>query len=291
MNYFLNQLMNGICQGAIYALMAMGYSVIAGITGMVSFTYGDIMTIGAFATFYAFQFAGNHIILGILAAFAATWLIGVVVYKTCYERFLDAPRHITLICTFGFGTLLRNLMQILFGEAKKPMLNVVNNMVFDIGPISISLLQIVILLIVIALSILLNLYFKKTKTGLMLRAVGEDRTAASVVGINVKKYTLIGSCIGSSLGGVAGMLLAVYYQTVYATLGNYMSMKSFSASVLGGLSDVGLSSLGGICIGIIENLGIAVSSASFRDIFTFTFLMLVLIIKPQGFAAKKGARP
>ncbi len=291
MSFFLNILVNGICQGAIYALMAMGYSVIAGITGLVSFCYGDLMTLGAFASYYAFMYAGNNILFGIIAAFSLSWITGIIVYKLCYERFLNAPKYITLICTFAFGTLLRNLMQIIFGESKKPMLNIVKNKLFHFGSVSITLLQIVILLIVLILSILLSLFMNKSKTGLTLRAISQDRTAASVVGINVKKYTMIGSCMGTALGGIAGMLLGVYYQTVYATLGNTMSMKSFSASVLGGLTDVAMSSVGGMCIGIIENLGIALASTDFRDIFAFTFLVIVLIIKPQGFSKKGGVRP
>lgn len=291
MEYFLNQLINGVCQGAIYALMAIGYSTIVGVTGMVTFTYGDILVMGAFASFYMFEFVGTNIWLGIVAAFAACWVLGIIVYKLCYERFLNAPRYITMICTFGFGIAIRNLAQILFGENKKPMLNIIGNQVYSLGAAKITLLQIVILLTVIILSVLLSLVFTKTKMGIALRAVREDRTAAYVVGVNVKKYARIGSCIGCSLGGVAGLLLSIYYQTVYATMGGNLGMKAFAASVLGGLTDVRMSAFGGICIGIIENLGITFSSASFRDIFAFVFLMLILFIRPQGFAAKKGGRP
>ena len=153
MEYFISQLINGICQGAIYALMAIGYSVIAGVTGMVSFTYGDIMTIGAFASFYVFQFAGNHLILGLLGSFLGTWLLGIVLYKLCYEKFLNAPRYIPMICTFACGIAIRNLAQIIFGEAKKPMLNVVKNQIIDLGFAQITLLQIAILLTVVILAV------------------------------------------------------------------------------------------------------------------------------------------
>ena len=292
MEYLASQLINGICQGAIYALMAIGYSVIAGVTGMVSFCYGDLMTMGAFAAFYIFEYAGTNILFGVAASFIACWLLGIVVYKLCYERFLEAPRHITMICTFGFGIGIRNLAQILFGEARKPMLNIVENHAFQLGPqIRITLLQLTIFATVIILALLLTWFLNKTKTGISLRAISQDKTASYVVGINVKKYAMIGSCLGSSLGGIAGLLLAVYYQTVYVTMGSSLSMKSFSATVLGGLTDVGFSAFGGLCIGVIENIGIALSNASFRDLFTFSFLMLVLIIRPQGFATKKGVRP
>ena len=292
MDYLLGQIMNGVCQGAIYALMAIGYSVIAGVTGMVSFCYGDLMTMGAFAAFYTFEYAGSNLLLGVVASFAVCWILGIVVYKLCYERFLNAPRYITMICTFAFGIGIRNLAQIVFGEARKPMLNVVGNRAISLGgDLQVTMLQITILVTVIVLAVGLSLFLKRTKVGLSLRAISQDKTAAYVVGIDAKKYSLIGSCLGSSLGGVAGLLLAVYYQTVYVTLGYSMSMKSFSATVLGGLTDVPLSAAGGLLIGLIENLGISLTNTSFRDLFTFTFLMLVLLIRPQGFAKKKGARP
>ncbi len=291
MEYILNQLINGICQGAIYALMAISYSVVVGVTGMVTFTHGEVMMIGAFAAFYVFQYAGSHLVLGLAGAFAASWLLGMLVYKICYEHFFNAPRHISLICTVGFSTLVQNLAQIVFGANRKPVLNIIENHVFRLGPVRISLIQVMILIIVIVLATLLTVYFNKTRAGMALRAVSQDKEAAYMVGISVKKTAMVGNCIGCGIGGIAGMLLSVYYQTCYATMGSTMSMKAFSASVLGGMTDVRFSSIGGMLIGIIENLGITFSSASFRDVFAFGFLILVLIIRPQGLAARKGARP
>lgn len=291
MEYICNQLINGICQGAIYALMAIGYSVVVGITGMVTFTHGEVMMLGAFAAYYTFLWAGNNLLLGIITSFAASWVVGMAVYKVCYERFFDAPRHISLICTVGFSMLIKNLAQIIFGPNRQPVLNVIDNRVYTIGPVSINLLQILILLIVVVLASALSLFLNKTKKGIALRAVSQEKTAAYMVGINVRSTAMIGNCIGCGIGGVAGMLMAVYYQTCYATMGGTMSMKAFASSVLGGMTDVRLSAVGGLCIGIIENIGITFSSANFRDAFAFCFLILVLIIRPQGFATKKGARP
>ena len=291
MDYILNQLLNGICQGAIYALMAIGYSVVVGVTGMVTFTHGEVMMIGAFASFYIFQYAGNNILLGVLGSFAASWCIGMFVYKVCYERFFNAPRHISLICTVGFSMLLKNLCQIVFGPNKQPMLDIIENTVFQLGTLRISMLQIVILLIVVILALVLTFFLNKTRAGIALRAISQDKTAAYMMGINVKSTAMIGNCIGCGIGGVAGMLMAIYYQSVIVTMGGTMSMKAFSSSVLGGLTDVRMSAIGGLCIGIIENLGITFSSANFRDAFAFLFLILVLIIRPQGFTKKKGARP
>ena len=291
MEYFLNQLINGICQGAIYALMAIGYSVVVGVVGMVTFTHGEVIMIGAFASFYMFELCGNNIFLGLIASFAASWVLGMCVYKICYERFFSAPRHISLICTIGFSMLVKNLAQIVFGPNQKPMLEVVDNRVYSLGSVQISMVQIVVIITVVILALILSLFFNRTKWGIALKAVSQDKTAAYMMGINVKRTAMIGNCIGCGLGGVAGMLLSIYYQTLQATMGGSLGMKAFSSSVLGGLTDIRCSALGGLCIGIIENLGITISSASFRDIFAFAFLILVLIIRPQGFASKKGVRP
>ena len=158
LQYIVNQLINGVCQGAIYALMAIGYSVVAGITGMVTFTHGEVMMIGAFAAYYSFLYAGNNIFLGLLFSFSASWLLGIAVYKICYEKFLNAPRHIPLICTVGFSMLVKNLAQICFGANKKPMLNIIDNKVFNLGIVTINLLQLVIFSVVVVLAVLLSVY-------------------------------------------------------------------------------------------------------------------------------------
>jgi len=290
MDYYLSQLINGICQGSIYALMAIGFSVVFGVVGLVTFTHGEVIMIGAFAAFYAFQLVGNNLLIGIVASFAASALIGVFVYKVCYERFLDAPEYISLICTIGVSMLLKSLAQIVFGPNNKPMLDVVPNRFYGWDTVGLTLIQIIVIATVAVLSILLYLFLNRTRWGIMLRAVSQDRKAAALVGIDVKHTILAGNCIGCGLGGVAGMLLAIYYQTLVATMGGAAGMKAFAAAVLGGLSDVPCAAFGGFFLGVIENLGITFTSASFRDIFAFVFLLIVLLIKPEGFAHKKGAR-
>ncbi|HWP68206.1 MAG TPA: branched-chain amino acid ABC transporter permease [Rectinemataceae bacterium] len=291
MDYYLSQVINGICQGSIYALMAIGYSVVVGVVGLVTFTHGEVIMLGAFASYFAFQFFGNNLILGIIASFAASAFIGIFVYKICYERFFDAPRHISLLLTIGVSMLLRNLTQILIGPNNMPLLGIVPNKFFGIGLVGVTLVQIIVIVTVISLSLLLFLLFNKTRWGIMLRAVSQDKKAAALMGINVKVTSMAGNCLGSGLGGIAGMLLAIYYQTLIATMGGSAGMKAFSASVLGGLTDIPSAALGGLSLGIIENLGITFASASFRDIFAFIFLLLVLLIKPEGFARKRGVRP
>ena len=294
MEYVLNQIVNGICQGSIYALMAIGYSVIVGVVGMVTFAYGEIMMIGAFGAFYSFQYFGNNLPLAIIAAFASSFILGIAVYKVCYEKFFNAPRHISLLCTIGFSMLMRNLAQIVFGPEIKPVINIINNKTYalHLGSISVDfkLLQIVVMLLVIFFAVSLTLFFNRTRWGVALRAVSQNKQAAYLMGINVRSTAMLGNSLGCAFGGIAGILLSIYYYAVSSTMWGGFSMKAFSASVLGGLVDLRLSALGGLCMGIIENLGITISSATFRDVFAFGFLILILVIRPQGFAAKKGNR-
>lgn len=287
MSYILDQLMNGLCQGAIYALLAVGYSVVAGVTGMITFTHGEVMMIGALASYELFMYATGNLAAGILVGFAASWILGILVYKICYEKFFDAPSYIPLLCTIGFSMLTKNAVQAVVGSDRKPMLNVVEIENYQLGPIQINNLEIIIVLIVVVLAAALSLLFNKTRWGIALRAVSQNKKASHLMGINVNKMAMLGNCIGCGLGGIAGVLLAVYYQTFYATMGSTTSFKAFSSAIVGGLTDLRFSALGGLCIGIIENIGIAFSSSNFRDIFAFIFLLLVLMIRPQGFAKRR----
>jgi branched-chain amino acid transport system permease protein len=288
MDYYLSQIINGICQGSIYALMAIGYSVVVGVVGLVTFTHGEVIMLGAFAAYHAFLLAGNNLLLGVAASFIASGLIGIFVFKICYEKFFNAPRHISLLCTIGVSMLLRNLAQLIFGPNIKPLLEVVPNKFFGSGLVGFTLVQIIIIITVVSLSLFLYLFFNRTKWGIMLRAVSQDRSAAALVGINVTVTSMVGNSIGCGLGGVAGMLLAVYYQTLVYTMGGSAGMKAFCSSVLGGLTNIPSAAAGGLSLGIIENLGITFSSASFRDIFAFVFLLIILIFKPEGFSRKSG---
>ncbi|MDD3212881.1 MAG: branched-chain amino acid ABC transporter permease [Eubacteriales bacterium] len=294
MEYVLNQIVNGVCQGSIYALMAIGYSVIVGVVGMVTFTYGEIMMIGAFGAYYSFQYFGTNLPLAIFLAFACSFLLGIVVYKVCYEKFFNAPRHISLLCTIGFSMLMRNLAQIVFGPETKPVINIINNETFSLhlGAVSVDfkLLQIIVMLLVVFFAVSLTLFFNRTRWGVALRAVSQNKQAAYLMGINVRRTAMLGNSLGCAFGGIAGILLSIYYYAVSSTIWGNFSMKAFSASVLGGLVDLRLSALGGLCMGIIENLGITISSATFRDVYAFGFLILMLLIRPQGFASKKGNR-
>lgn len=290
MEYLLMQLVNGVSQGAIYALMAIGYATIVGVTGIVTSAQGEVIMIGAYAAFYAFTIFSANLFAGIIASFFVSWAIGMIIYKTCYERFLDSPRVIPLICTIGFSMIARNLAQIIFGANIKHMPQPIDLKFVNILGVRINSIQILIVVTVILLSIILYIMNSKTKTGLKLRAVSQDRNAAALMGININKMILLGSCLGCGIGGIAGMLMGVYYQSIVPIMGAPMGMKSLVASVLGGLTSVPASAFGGLLIGVIENLGISILSNSYRDVFAFVFLIAILVVFPEGIAKKVGGK-
>lgn len=291
MEYFLIQLVNGLCQGSIYALMAIGYASIVGVVGLVTFAYGEVMMIGAFSAYYTFTYFTDNILLGVLTSFSFAAVMGYFVHKICYEKFFDKPRHISLICTIGFSMLVKNLAQIIFGANTKSMPRIIGNYFIDIGPVRVNAVQLVILAMVISFSIALYLLFNKTKMGIRLRAISQNREAAALVGINVKRTALLGNCIGCGLGGIAGMLLAIYYQSLSPTMGSVVGNKAFASAVMGGMTSIPFAATGGVLIGIIENIGTAFLPNSYRDVFAFIFLFIVLLISPQGLSRKKGVRP
>lgn len=290
MEFLIGQIINGLCQGSIYALMAIGYTTIVGVVGMVTFTFGEIIMLGAYTAYYVLGASGNNVLLGLICSFAVAFLLGIIVHKVCYERFLKAPRHVSLLCTIGMSIFLKNMVQIVCGPNTKPILEVVENKLYGTGAFQISKMQIIIILTVIGCAGLLSLLFNKTKTGIKLRAVSQDKDAAYLMGINVRTTTLIGNCIGCGIGGISGILLGMYYQQATANMGGILSMKAFTSSIMGGLSDVRYSSLGGIIIGVVENLGITFTTSSFRDIFAFVFLIIILLVRPQGLGSIKGRR-
>ncbi len=288
--YILEQILNGVCQGSIYALMAIGYAFIYGIVGLVTFSYGEVAMVGAFAAYYAFILFGNNLLIGCIAGIAGGVVAGMLIYKFCYERFLLAPKHIAIICTVAISQLFKSLAQIYFGTEVKPMASLFGGKYIQLGDLRVTYVQILVLVMVIIMASGLSLFTKKTQVGMQLRAVAQDKKAAALVGIHVNRMALLGNCIGCALGGTAGLLLAVYYGNVYATMGQAVGFKAFSAVVLGGLSNVGAAAVGGMLIGLLENIGIMFFSANYRDTIAFVFMVVVLIFMPQGIGTKKGYR-
>ena len=278
---FVEILVNGICQGSIYALFAIGYTFIVGILQMVTFTHGEVIMVGAFTAFFIAQVCDN-IFVAIVGCFLVAALLGIIIHKVCYERFLDAPKHIALICTIGMSLLLKNCVQVFISTETKGMPDLLPTGAVTLGTIRIGYVKLAVIAIVIILCIFFSIFMTKTKAGIMLRAVSQDRKAAALVGIPVKRITMLGNAIGCGIGGVAGLLYALYYGSLSATIGGPISLKAFCSAALGGLTDIATAAGSGVLIGILENYGVTIFAASFRDVIAFALLIIVLLIKPEG---------
>lgn len=284
----LQQLVNGLAQGAIYALMAIGYAMIMGVLGLVTFVHGEVIMVGAFAGFYAITFLHAGVFFALAAGFAASWLLGIVIDATCYRPFRDAPREILLISTIGMSILLKSLAQVTLGTEQKLVPDLVGEGFVMIGDVRILHIQLFVLAVVTAICMALQLVLYKTKVGLALRALSMDKEAAALHGVHVNRTARLGNCIGCALGGLAGVLLGSYYNAVHPIMGASAGLKAFIASVLGGLTSIPGAVVGGLLLGVFENFAVAFSSSSYRDIVAFIILILVLLFKPSGIFGRKG---
>lgn len=285
--YLVQQLINGVCQGSIYALIAIGFTLIVGVVGLVTFAFGETLMVGAMAAYYVCFAIETNLYLAAIVAFLASAVLGVFIHKIAYERFLDAPKSISLVCTIGCSMLIKNLAQIICGAETKAMPAIVEPVYYDVGGVRFSNVHVIIIATVVVLSIGLSILLGKTRVGLRLRAVSQDRKAAALVGVNVKRATLIGNCIGTGIGGVAGLLISLYLNTTSATMGAVIGLKAITCCVLGGLTNIVGAAVGGLVLGIIENLGIVFFSSTYRDLFSFVFLILALMIRPTGLFVRR----
>ncbi|MCL2873587.1 MAG: branched-chain amino acid ABC transporter permease [Defluviitaleaceae bacterium] len=292
--FIFEQLINGLSQGSIFALFAIGYALIVGVVGMATLCHGEVIMIGGFMAFFTISLSWipTNIIVMALICFIVPALVGIVIHIICYEKFLDSPRHISLVCTIGMSILLINLAQIVFGTQTQGVRTnqVIQPRSFEVFGVFIGMIEITIFIVVIVLCILLALFLNKTKYGVVLKAVSQNRKAAALMGVNVKRATMVGSLLGCGIAGIGGMLFALYYSSISPLIGPPVMIRAFSATVLGGMSDISMSALGGIVIGVMENFGIAFAGSAMRDIFAFMFLILVLLFLPEGLRLGGGRR-
>lgn len=282
--YVLQQLINGLSQGSIYALMAIGYTLIVGVVGLITFAYGEMVMIGAMSAYLFYTYVTPNFFLGLFVAFISSGIAGIFIHKVAYERFLDAPKNIALLCTVGCSLLIKNLAQIAFGSQGNAMPPAFETKPFYLfgTDLYITTIHMVVIAIVVVLAIGLSLFLYKTRVGLMLRAVSQDKMAASLVAINVKKVTLIGNIVGTGLGGIAGLLYGTYLTNVSTVFGTVVGLKAISACVLGGMTNIPGAALGALLIGILENFGIALFTSSYRDIIGFLVVFIALSFRPEG---------
>lgn len=285
---FIQQVINGLALGSVYALLALGYTMVYGIIQLINFAHGEIYMIGAFAGFYSATTLKLPLLPTLLIAMAASALAGIIIEKIAYKPLRNSPRITLLITAIGVSLLLQNGMRILVGSDPKPFPDLINAGAINIGSIQIQWKTILMVVVSALLVILLQFIVYKTKMGKSMRAASQDMEAASLMGINVNNTISFTFALGSALAGIAGVLVAISYPSITPYIGVMPGLKSFVAAVLGGIGSIPGALIGGILIGILETLSKAYISTSFSDAIVFGILILILLVKPSGLLGKKA---
>ncbi len=286
MNQFLQQLVNGISLGSIYALVALGYTMVYGIIKLINFAHGDIYMIGAYVGFAATAYLGVGFIPSLIIAMAACAILGVTIEKVAYKPLRNSTRIAVLITAIGISLLLEYVMMYFVGAQVRSYPRLLSDTLLNLGSIIISTQQIYIIVTSIVLMIVLQYIVKKTKVGKAMRAVSADKDAAQLMGIKVDSTISFTFAIGSALAGAGGVLVGVYYNSIDPLMGMMPGLKAFVAAVFGGIGSIPGAMIGGLSIGIIETLVSGYGSSMYRDAAVFAFLIVILILKPSGLLGK-----
>lgn len=288
---FIQYLIAGISLGSIYAIMALGYTMVYGIAKMLNFAHGDVIMVGSYVVFYAISSFNLPPLLSVVLAMVICSALGVIVERVAYRPLRRATSLAVLITAIGVSYFLENSALLLFGSDTKSFPNIINvpALTFNIGD---SLLKIpgttlVTITVCIVIMIALVLFVNKTKPGKAMRAVSEDREAAQLMGINVNRTIALTFAIGSGLAAIAGVLFCVQYHALNPYTGMLPGIKSFTAAVFGGIGSIPGALVGGLLLGIIENLSSAYISSQLANSIVFAVLIIVLLLKPTGLFGKK----
>ena len=281
MSLFVSQLFNGLQTGSVYALVALGYSMVYGIILLLNFAHGDIIMVGAYTAFYAMTAFHLHPILSVVLAVVTSTLLGVVIEKVAYTPLRSAPRLSLLITAIGISFLLENGAQLLFGADTKSMDTLVPGNV-SFGSVTISYTAILTIIVAVIAMVALTLLVQKTKLGKAMRAVSEDMGAAQLMGISLNKTISFTFAVGSALAGIVSVLYLCAYSQASPTMGSMLGLKAFVAAVLGGIGSIPGAMIGGFAIGLLEALVAAVGLSVWKDAVVFAILIVVLLVKPSG---------
>lgn len=285
---FISYLINGISLGSIYAIIALGYTMVYGIAKMLNFAHGDVIMIGCYIVFTLMTGLQMNSMASLIVAIIGCTILGVVIEKIAYKPLRKASPLAVLITAIGVSYFLQNLALIIFGADTKSFTSVVNMAPIKLadGKLTISGVTIVTVLICIVIVIALMTFIKKTKSGQAMLAVSEDKDAAQLMGVNVNKTISLTFAIGSGLAAIAGVLLCSAYPTLSPYTGSMPGIKAFTAAVFGGIGSIPGAFIGGILLGVIEILGRAYVSSQLSDAIVFAVLIVVLLVKPTGILGK-----
>lgn len=287
---FLQQVFNGISLGSIYALVALGYTMVYGIIKLINFAHGDIYMIGAYVGYFCMSFLKIGFFPSLLIAMTICTLLGITIEKIAYKPLRNATRIAALITAIGVSLFIEyGTMFFVKADVRSyPALTGLLAEKFTIGSFNVSMLQVLILVITIALMFLLQITVKKTRIGKAMRAVSLDKDAAELMGINVNSTITFTFAIGSALAGAAGVLVGVYYTSINPLMGTMPGLKAFIAAVFGGIGLIPGAMIGGYFIGMVEVMVSGYGNSMYRDAVVFGILILVLIVKPAGLLGKNN---
>lgn len=292
---FLQQLINGLTVGSVYALIALGYTMVYGVLGLINFAHGEIYMIGAylgvifFGIFTAMGLTAKSLPLSIVLTFVMAIVYssayGYTVEKLAYRPLRHAPRLSPLITALGMSIFLQNYVMLSQGARDKVFPSVLAGGV-NMGSVTVSYLQMFIVLISLILMVVLHLFINRTRLGTAMRATAQDKKMASLLGINVDRVISATFIIGSGLAAAGGVMIAMHYGLINFYMGYVAGLKAFTAAVLGGIGSIPGAMLGGIVLGLIESFGAGYISAEYKDVFAFAILIIVLLFKPSGLLGK-----
>ena len=285
----LSHLMNGLSLGSVYAIIALGYTMVYGIAKMLNFAHGDVIMIGAYVSFCAVHYWKLPPLVAVAVAMVACTVLGIVIERLAYKPLRQATSLAVLITALGMSYLLQNAALLIWGSSPKVFPNMIGVPALSLmgGRLIIKGEAIVTIAACVIIMIALTLFTSKTKMGKAMRVVSEDKGAAELMGINVNQTISVTFAIGSALAAIAGVLLCTAYPALTPTTGSMPGIKAFTAAVFGGIGSIPGAMIGGILLGVIEILGKAYISMELGDAFVFAVLIIVLLVKPTGLLGKK----
>lgn len=287
---FLAYLINGISLGSVYAIIALGYTMVYGIAKMLNFAHGDVIMVGAYISYCVTDSLGLSPIISVIAAMLVCTVLGMTIERFAYKPLRSATSLAVLITAIGVSYLLQNLALLIWGSTPRSFNSVVAGaepLRFFGGQLSISAEAIVTIIACMVIMIALTLFTSKTKMGKAMRAVSEDKGAAQLMGINVNVTISLTFAIGSALAAIAGVLLCSMYTNLIPTVGSMPGIKAFTAAVFGGIGSIPGAMIGGILLGIIEIFAKAYISTELANAIVFAVLIIVLLVKPSGLLGKQ----
>jgi len=282
----MEQLSNGIALGSIYALTAIGFTMVYGIIRLINFAHGDVYMIGAFLTYTGLTIFNMPIMLAFLFGMIGASIFGILIAKFAYSPVFKAPKINLFLSAVGVGIFLENFAMLIWGPETQSFPTVINNKVFSFMGIRVNTIQLIILGTTIVLVAVLTYIVQYTRIGRAMRCVSQDMDVSRLMGINTNKVVYFTFALGSSLGAAAGTLVAIYYKAAYPMMGYVPGLKAFIAAVIGGIGSIPGAMLGGLIMGVSESLGAAYISSGYRDAIAFIILIIILVLKPDGLLGK-----